>query len=657
MKNKNRKQCNLVVSKLVILVVLIILFSLCGCESDYETRNPYKLKVKGATSDFYVNDFANMFTEEQKDILMARAVNMDEEYSGIQVVVTIINSFDEVVIWENEEEKPETFAIEEVAYSMYNQYGIGKEDMGILILFSVGDREVKIETGFQMQAYITDSLSREILDDYGMDYFVNDKFADGIISVQDAVINKIEEKVPKDWIKEIVLTPIESNSDSTIKEETKEKDNSEIVAGSKNDGNNNGSITSSDNLADSTNKSSGKGLVAGFFASIVALITSIILSIRKSITGKVKLETMEKKIAEELDTQKNEFEIKILGIEKDSQLKIEAIQTKSQKEQLLLKEEIAKQTSKYNSLKSKFDALNEKYLRICKLHPELNFDAEISEMIVSELKEKAASVDSKLIFAINTSASKDNVDVFKNAIVLYNNTDSSVKEYVTSDIQVIKKLYDESVSLQKAFLKAEQERKDKEIAYRVYNEVNGVYNSYTQENYKTYEIFRDAYQKVQRLTSAQLGFFPDKYLIESLKRKRDIAKKDYDNFNEVRRVERDIHSIVDYIYSPDEDDKDKLERAMRYYRSLNMAQQAYFSTELLHKLKRMISIADDDHRHKEAKRRQEREERERQEKEERQRRMNSLNHSSSIHRSSSTSRSSFSGHGGRSSGGGASRKF
>lgn len=61
-----------------------------------------------ATSDFYVNDFAGVFTETEKSRLMTNAVNLENELDGIQVVVTTIKSL-------------EGDMIENYAYNMYNQ--------------------------------------------------------------------------------------------------------------------------------------------------------------------------------------------------------------------------------------------------------------------------------------------------------------------------------------------------------------------------------------------------------------------------------------------------------------------------------------------------------------------------------------------------------
>lgn len=166
--------------------ILAIAFLLMTVSLTAFGSNRYNVEVEKQTDEFYVNDFANLFTEKDKQVMMENAVKLAEEYDGIQVVVSTVNSLN-------------GNQIEEYAYSMYEQYGIGKDSMGILILLSVEDRQVKIETGKTMQAYITDSKSGQLLDNYGMQYFKEDRFAEGLKSVQEAVIAEIRNVVPIDW--------------------------------------------------------------------------------------------------------------------------------------------------------------------------------------------------------------------------------------------------------------------------------------------------------------------------------------------------------------------------------------------------------------------------------------------------------------------------
>ena len=107
-----------------------------------------------------------------------------------------------------------------------------------------------------------------------------------------------------------------------------------------------------------------------------------------------------------------------------------------------------------------------------------------------------------------------------------------------------------------------------------------------------------------------------------------------------------IQNAINYIHgSADENDRDKISKAFRYYNNLSMAQRAYFNAELLNQMRKFKNEADADHEHRERRRAEER-------RREQMRR-------SSYHNSSSSfgGGSHFSGFGGHSSGGGASRGF
>lgn len=83
------------------------------------------------TQDFYVNDFANVFSKDEISEMVNRANSLDENHNGIQVVVSTVESL-------NGE------SIDDYSIRMYNQYGIGKDDMGVLILLATQDRDIKV---------------------------------------------------------------------------------------------------------------------------------------------------------------------------------------------------------------------------------------------------------------------------------------------------------------------------------------------------------------------------------------------------------------------------------------------------------------------------------------------------------------------------------
>lgn len=647
-KMKTTKRIRLLIYGLVMM--LIVSCFLTGCsDENLNNPNPYNLKVEKATSDFYVNDFANILSDSQKSEIMAKAVSMDEEYSGIQVVLTTVESLDKVVV-EYAGTKPEKFEIEQVAYAMFNQYGIGQDDMGILILFSTGDREVRIETGRQMQNFITDSKSGQLLDNYGMEYFKNDQFAEGLISVQNAVIDEIKTQVPKDWSKE---------SDSITTESTKET----VVTTEKPE------VTDTSKEKDN----SATGLIVGFFISIGGGIAAIGLAIYNAITGRKKQEALEKKREEDLKTQKQKFEFELNEVRENYEERIEKNRIREFREidklqnnhrsELESKEyeirnlqkELANANNQIYSLKSDFINLNEKYARAQTLHPEFNFEEEIKAMIESEYEEKAKEIDQEIGKVVGLPASKDRVESFKNALDLFNRTEPEVKKYVFSNIERLHSTYQESVSLRIEFERAEQEKRDKEAANNAYSQIKDIYEKNPFGNYKTYNILTKALSIYTALTFAQKEVFPDKSLLSNLQRTVDSAKEDFDDFNAAGKAEKSIHSIIDRIYSADEDDRDNLEKAMKYYSDLSDFQKIYFPIQLLSKLKDLISEAEEDHRRQEARRRREKEEKRRREEEEERRRRQRMQSTSSF--GGFNSSSNFGGHGGRSGGGGASRGF
>lgn len=137
----------------------------------------YAVSIPQPTQEFYVNDFADVLTDEEEKQMLDKAVNLASEELGIQVVVTTIKSL-------------EGESIENYAHDMYSQYRIGKDDMGVLILLSTEDRDTRIEVGTAIEAYITDSKAGRLLDKHAIPHFKENKFNSGLVEVQSAVIDE-----------------------------------------------------------------------------------------------------------------------------------------------------------------------------------------------------------------------------------------------------------------------------------------------------------------------------------------------------------------------------------------------------------------------------------------------------------------------------------
>ena len=636
---KMKNTCRKGIGKITVfmLVVLVLLSVFTGCSTDgMNSKNHYDLDVVNHTSDFYVNDFAGVFSETQKSKLMQNAVNLSEEYSGIQVVITTVESLGSAVVNSGNNSK---FTIEEVGYSMYSEYGIGKDDMGILILFSTGDREVRIETGRNMQFYITDSISGRLLDDYGMDYFRDDKFAEGLISVQSAVIAEIKSEVPSNW------------SVSSKTEENEDSDSTENAVGAvTEDLNTNSKENVVSNSESKEKEPANSGILWGFFGSIGAALAAIGAFIYQKFKGKTDKENLEISKQEEIDLLRTDFQEQLEEKERSHELNISSIRSDYQslireKEDKIkkLEDDLSRANSEFRTLKTQYEDRTEKYNRAQRLHPEFNFEKEINEMIENEYKADAAKVDARVAEVLKIQPTKDNYEVFSRAIILLDTARPEVKKYITSDKECIQNLYNQAVQLKKDFDRAEQEKRDKAVANEVYNKIKKVLEDNPKGNYETYKDLNAALAIFLGLTVAQKAFFKDHKLIEKLNELHDDAEDDYNDFEKAKKAEVEVEDIIGGMYSADEDDICELDRAMGYYKCLTVVQQVYFSTELLSKLKKLISDAENDHRR-----------RERQRDEERRRRSQQMMRTSSY---SSSHRSSFGGFGGRPGGGGASRRF
>ena len=155
------------------LLLLVLLMSSFVCGTACAATIPEH------TSNFYVNDFAGVFTDDEIKVMMDKAVALCEEHDGVQVVITTIPSL-------------EGETVENYANQMYNKYKIGKDSMGVLVLMSVNDRKIRVEVGRNMQIYIPDSKAAKLMNTYAIPKLKQDKFAEGLMDLQDALITEIK---------------------------------------------------------------------------------------------------------------------------------------------------------------------------------------------------------------------------------------------------------------------------------------------------------------------------------------------------------------------------------------------------------------------------------------------------------------------------------
>lgn len=97
--------------------------------------------------------------------------------TGGEMAVVVIRSLDGL-------------SIEETAVKLFELWGIGKKDKdnGLLLLWSTGDRRVRVEVGYGLEGVLPDGKTGAILDAYVIPKFKSDEFDEGVLAGVDALL-------------------------------------------------------------------------------------------------------------------------------------------------------------------------------------------------------------------------------------------------------------------------------------------------------------------------------------------------------------------------------------------------------------------------------------------------------------------------------------
>lgn len=151
-------------------VLLCLVFCLCSCDEEgYPT----------ATEEFFVNDFADILSENAERDILSRATALFNATTA-QVVTVTVESLNGM--------EPYEYALE-----LGREWGVGSEEEnnGVVILLSENDREIYIAVGYGLEGALPDSKTGRIIDLYGLEYLKQDDFSNGINSINKAVINEV----------------------------------------------------------------------------------------------------------------------------------------------------------------------------------------------------------------------------------------------------------------------------------------------------------------------------------------------------------------------------------------------------------------------------------------------------------------------------------
>lgn len=133
------------------------------------------------TQDFYVNDQANVLSEETEGLIVLNNDHL-EEACGAQIVVVTVDTVG-------------ASGMENYAYTLFNQWGIGSADdnNGVLVLLSIEDDDYWTMTGTGLQDDLTAGDLSELQRAYLEPSFAQKDYDDGVRLYFSALFDRVSQ--------------------------------------------------------------------------------------------------------------------------------------------------------------------------------------------------------------------------------------------------------------------------------------------------------------------------------------------------------------------------------------------------------------------------------------------------------------------------------
>ena len=125
----------------------------------------------------YINDTANILSADHKSTMMHFSAQVQEQ-SGIELAVVTLASLEDQ-------------SIEEKAVALFEEWGIGSkaDNLGLLFLIALEDRQVRIEVGYGLEAILPDAKVGQLLDTHVLPLLKRGELSEAIFSGYRALLN------------------------------------------------------------------------------------------------------------------------------------------------------------------------------------------------------------------------------------------------------------------------------------------------------------------------------------------------------------------------------------------------------------------------------------------------------------------------------------
>lgn len=126
----------------------------------------------------YISDYAEVLEDDSQ---LEEALEAFEKETGHEVYVAVVDSLGES-------------SGEDYATTLFNKWGIGKEnlDNGALFLVGVNDRQVHIKSGYGLSSYLTGEVTKTIIDNDIAPAFSTGDFQGGVVKGVESILAAIQ---------------------------------------------------------------------------------------------------------------------------------------------------------------------------------------------------------------------------------------------------------------------------------------------------------------------------------------------------------------------------------------------------------------------------------------------------------------------------------
>lgn len=178
------------IKKITAFVLSIVLFFVL----DAYIPNHVAQERPSPTSEFYVNDFSNVLTQETKAFITSEGKKLNDK-TGAQVVVVTIPDTKEV-------------PLSDYALTLARTWGIGQKDKdnGVLLIFTTKEPHAWILAGDGLEGALPSGRCGEILNTWAVREINNKEWNRGIVNTFRAVSEQVYLETKADVPREIALT-------------------------------------------------------------------------------------------------------------------------------------------------------------------------------------------------------------------------------------------------------------------------------------------------------------------------------------------------------------------------------------------------------------------------------------------------------------------